>query len=534
LYHFFLFDKDENQAPIRTRRRRKESRQSKRRSQSPSDPESEDSSSSSENHQRENRTNKHRNKAHRVKKKPKPLRESPSSPNKMARSDKEKNKVYRETLIEAGFQFDKYGNPVPPSNGPNNGGQAPEISADPPPPAKKAKTVTSHGHNEPADGSKALEALSTQMAIQSKKKGGTSASKELVSLIERTVKEDTWRVVKFQNTPKERRDLTVMVLNKLNLPGFQLGKAEDEENRANWINAYEGIVCKSLNGHRNYVQNRIMLNAGYPWIRGPGKGPLPTDKGKMPSKERMHALNIRDLDPESDADYALWKWWHTQVMPPAVGHRKGWGPDRYCYLTIGRGAPPNAPKKLYVPPSTEAIAQAMVENSRSKWENTVELMNSGRFEAGCVYRPTGKINRNADGSLAFDCVLKVTKLGVKTVHMNDPKHHGKHTLTTMGQTIESGWNADGRKFFQEAETANRAARKKGKFHRVEKKMLAKLKEELHIQGNSPDEEAALKAQEKKRAAAAAVPAEPLEEMTFLEEEDLELEDDDDASTDSEE
>jgi hypothetical protein len=57
-----------------------------------------------------------------------------------------------------------------------------------------------------------------------------------------------------------------------------------------------------------------------------------------------------------------------------------------------------------------------------------------------------------------------------------------------------------------------------------------LKKELGITGNSPEEQAAIESQEKKRTSQKEV-CEGLEEMEYEEEEDLELEDDDEATVD---
>ena len=301
----------------------------------------------------------------------------PLSPSKnttnMAQSDKQKAKVYREHMVAAGFKFDKQGQPIPPDT--QTGSSSNDENA--PRPPKKARTSDTQAAEIEASASKsgavhpskAMKALAEQLAITDKKTGKDTAGKEMAKLIERTVKEDIWRVVKFQNTPNERRNATKLCLNALNMPGFKADNPDDAKRREDWIRAYESTVCKCLNSLRNYVQSQIMNEAGYPWIRH-----ADNKEGKLPSEDRMKALNVRDLDPENKEDYELWKWWQTKAIPKASGHRKGWDRNKFCYLTMGRGAPPNAPKKLHVPPSTEAIAQAMIDNSRSKWENTAVLM----------------------------------------------------------------------------------------------------------------------------------------------------------------
>jgi hypothetical protein len=360
-------------------------------------------------------------------------------------------------------------------------------------------------------------AVAAALAKRSKKE--SKANKEMVKMIKCEVKTKAWRICKFQNGPNQRRKATTFVLNLLNLPNYQADVPADSGRREEWIRGYENEVCKAINEVRNYVQGRIMDDCAYPWIRAHG--------GKLPSKERMKALNIRDLDPEKPEDFELWKWWHTKVMARACGHRAGWDPNKNQYLTIGKGAPPDDPKKPYIPPTTEGIAQVIFENNRDKWPATVKLMDSDTYPTGATYRPTGTVKRNKDDSLFFQHELKQTRKG-PVVWMNDPIYHGKYSLTDCGQQSDSGWSAEGRLFFQDATKENQAARKTPKFHKVEAKMLAKLKKELGITGNSPEEQAAIESQEKKRTSQKEV-CEGLEEMEYEEEEDLELEDDDEAT-----
>ena len=225
------------------------------------------------------------------------------------------------------------------------------------PVAKKPRSEASHAPHSGLNASHTDEALAQALAIHDKKEG--KEDKEIIALIERTFKTEGWRVIKFQNGPNERKKATRMVLKLLDLPRYDVENPADADRVSQWVRAYEGHVCKAINKLRNYTQGQLMDHGGYYWIRTDGGG-------NLPSMDDLQRLNVRDLDPENDDDCALWKWWQTKVVVKAAGHQAGWDPNKHLHLTMSKGTLANAPRKLYIPPSTEGVAQTFIANNYVK------------------------------------------------------------------------------------------------------------------------------------------------------------------------
>ena len=424
-----------------------------------------------------------------------------------------------------GWTLDKDGNPVPPKlpekptrtmpprenlaakrarRGNDASFSSPSPSDSSTSPSSSGPSPPNLGHSNPSNSghyarppakqpTKAELALVQQKAIHDKKKG--KIDKEMKQMIERVVREKLWRAVKFQNGPEERAKVTELLLDLADMEGFKKDVPADARNRATFIECYEGEVCKALNAHRNYVQGQLLKNAVTPWVEGPGNG-------KCPSEEQMKALNIRALDPENPDDYALWEWWHLEAMAQAVGFRSGWDTNKRLYVTIGKGAPPNNKRSKYIPCSTEAIAQTIIANNRGRWEETHKLKQSKKWRHIKEFRPTGRVHYKPDGkTLDYDVEEKESQTKGAILYLNDPKYHPIWSKSDGGQgTSDAGWDPEGREFFQETAKANYEARKKKEFHKVEAKMLDKLRAKKGIQGGTPEEEARLKAQSDKRKA----------------------------------
>jgi hypothetical protein len=102
------------------------------------------------------------------------------------------------------------------------------------------------------------------------------------------------------------------------------------------------------------------------------------NKELRPTQQQIETLLTRNfalhddgtgvLDLDQD-DFLLLVLWITQILPVAAGNTSHWGPERYLYMTVQQGHFPGAgnERKLYVPPSTEAIAAWIIENNLLAW-----------------------------------------------------------------------------------------------------------------------------------------------------------------------
>jgi selenocysteine lyase/cysteine desulfurase len=129
-----------------------------------------------------------------------------------------------------------------------------------------------------------------------------------------------------------------------------------------------------------------------------------------------------------------------------------------------------------------------------------------------------KVKYGPDGTtLAWEHREHPTKSN--TVQLNGPKFLGKYTITTKGQSKDSGWTKEARKLFVKWTEMCRKARKSEAGRALEKVILDKIRDEEHIVAWNPDEERARK-RRKTNAERAAEPAESDVDMNY-DSEDLE-------------
>ena len=191
------------------------------------------------------------------------------------------------------------------------------------------------------------------------------AKKEMLLLIKDGVKHGLWRRIKIIESPEVRRQAALFLLAILNFLSMEGDSIEAKKLQDGWLRVYETFVCKLLNEHRSYVQQRLKLVV-YAWYK--------KHDNTMPPMDLLLALIRRDFALQagppaalSEEDYDVLSWWITQVLPIAAGNQCDWGAEHYQYMTVQEGHYPDNANKLYVSDSTEAIAVWIIENNYTCW-----------------------------------------------------------------------------------------------------------------------------------------------------------------------
>jgi hypothetical protein len=437
----------------------------------------------------------------------------------MARSDAAKLKEERArkkaqdaALAAVGLKIDEFGNffsldgtpvPVGSDNKPLisvNSGTDDDNSSDhgddstdgdpdyAPPVANNAPPAANNAQN--GRKSKAIIEMEEQLVHVKKKRRKVEDSPAMDRLIHDTVKNSSWRKIKFAHGQAQREQATRVVLSDMDSTECKGEGPKKEALQETWVEAYTGVVVKKFNKQRSYAQTQVS-KAVTKW--------MDSHKGQIPNTGRLEALLKREIDPKNDDDYALMKWYWTEVLPMAAGNGHDWGVDKRYYLTLTEGAPANAPDKKYVPPSTEAIAVAFIENNRDKWAEIWKLKQEDDYVDVKFWRPNVKLEYNTDANgqqvLAYEHQLD--DMG-EAVILNSPIFWGKFTKLDAGQCSDSGWTVEGREKFTQWMQMNKAARARPECLEVEREFLKLLREEKGIKAKTADEEGLRRRREKNK------------------------------------
>lgn len=330
--------------------------------------------------------------------------------------------------------------------------------------------------------------MEEQLAYVNKRaKKGIKADDNMGKLIHTTIKNKTMRKIKFAHGESKQRH-ALEVLKDLNLgPNFTGDTPEAKAKQQTWVKAYVGTCTSKLNGLRNYAQARVQ-NAANKW--------MDTHNGMLPTLRQLEDIINRKLDPKNQDHMELMIWWVEDVLPMAAGNQFDWSDEKKYYVTVSNGAPPDAPSQKYVPPSTEAIAVAFIENCRTRWEKVWELKSQhtypGRTKFVANPRLEYKVTTDTNGNqtvtneLAYEIRAHPTK--TDTVQLNDPKYQGQYTRTDLGQSTDSGWTKAGRKAFMRWKNANKAARETQQSTNLEEEALKLMRERKGIKAENATEE----------------------------------------------
>jgi hypothetical protein len=230
------------------------------------------------------------------------------------------------------------------------------------------------------------------------------------------------------------------------------------------------------------------------------EGPEPRE---MPTVEDMHKVVFRDLavtkevetedgkkemtvDEDATAYLTfLFEWYYTQYLP-SIAMNKWWGEEKHHKGCASTMTLPNEPRKLMVPPSTEAFALVVYENCYKRWQAMLEFRKIPANKG----KPMPK-HKKSDPATEI--------------------YRGKFTDGAAGTARFGGWNVKGRNLFV------KLTRKIALNRRENKEQIAGI--EMQIKN------AALAKKSKKRKAEVMETAEEvsddMEELDVLEEDFLE-------------
>ena len=261
------------------------------------------------------------------------------------------------------------------------------------------------------------QAVQEMKATLATRKGKHEPNDAMSILIKKCVKEQLWRILKFVKGPKSQQKAAEKVLELLAMEEFRGDSAEMKQRRLEWVIAYGPTVTKEINSLRSYVQTRIKDSC----IKFASRR-----KGEFPKVEELVECLTRN-NPKYDV--GIWYW--DELVPIATGNTVDWNSAKRHTLKMRNAAPPNNPKKLYVPPSTEAIIVAMLESNTPKWEELVKVQEK---YPGKKIVPMAKINPDKPS---------ICELAPNKIALNDRKYLAKYTDVEMGQQKYSGWTKEG-------------------------------------------------------------------------------------------
>lgn len=174
-----------------------------------------------------------------------------------------------------------------------------------------------------------------KLAIVRSKKHKSEREVGMKAVIKAHVKSHLWRRCKIPYGKEEKQEAAEIVLDSLNLVGYDATTPEGKANREKWLEAFTGDVITELNNHRGYVQGNIQ-KACEAYAAGNG--------GKMPPKALLKKCFERKIDLNKPNEVEFFEWYWLTLMAQAVGNGKDWSQEKRLYFTISEAAPPATPK----------------------------------------------------------------------------------------------------------------------------------------------------------------------------------------------
>ena len=353
-----------------------------------------------------------------------------------------------------------------------------QIAATAPPNAAASATATTAlaptNAKPPAEESQAVKEMKAQLAIARSKKKDKETKQDMEKMIHTVCKERLWRRVKLVNGDVERRNLTIAVLEELDLAEYKGHDEAAKQRREEWIEAYETVCAKKLNAVRGYAQTRC-------------KAAIDDFKatfGRFPTQLDFMKCLTRTVDINNKDDYDLFKWYWTSLMPRACCNDNDWNKDKRNYLTIIEGCPPNQPGKNYITPSTEAMAVCFWESNEVRWAalEAAKAMPQHSKVKHWHTKPRSKIEKGPNAK-----EFTISADGESCTVMGE-KYLPKYTKIDAGQIKDSGFTKKARNRFKELQKQCKEARAEPQNLTKEKDFLKKLKAELGLKHSTAREE----------------------------------------------
>ena len=298
------------------------------------------------------------------------------------------------------------------------------------------------------------------MAAPPSKKARISKAGDGVTLLLReTFKEKIWRSIKFISSENQMKHLTISTLRQANLSGKFTPDGQLTQQGQEFVENYCTTVNKILNDHRSYCQN-AMKDVCIAWMK---------DHNRKTLSKNEEFMKIITRDPT--VDKALFAWWWDVYMAKAAGTSKAWNKKIKYFGLLSKHAPPGNPNAVYITPSTEAWGMLLIINCRDRWPKIMELKK--KSSSRITYVKTAKA---------------ATKAGTAYIDVSqDQSFVGVYTRADAGQKKFGGWSADGLRKYKELMDLNKAARAKATTQALEEEILAKLRQDNAITGDTWEE-----------------------------------------------
>ena len=200
----------------------------------------------------------------------------------------------------------------------------------------------------------------------------------------------------------------------------------------------------------------------------------------MPALEEFYKILRRN--PDLDEDLFAWYW--ETLMYVACGNAKVWNEYHRYYGNLSTFSPPDKPNKPYVTSATEAFAVLILDNCEIKWPLLLKLEreNTGKI----IYQKSAKENT-------------IAREGITVINLEqEPDFKGKYTVPDSGSVDSGGWTSAGIGLFIKYRGWCDEARRKPTTKAIEDKILLKLQSKRGIQGNTWEDEQALKGKKDKK------------------------------------
>lgn len=306
-------------------------------------------------------------------------------------------------------------------------------------------------------------------ATASKKK--RERSDEMEKLIAKTVKDVTWRTVKYVTSDKQEQQLAIMVLDNLGLDEYLGNDAETQARRQVWLSVYASYCTQELNKTRSYVISRLK-EAAFEY--------MDAHDGKLPSPAQIISCGKRVVTVP--AMRTLFEWYVDKYLVRAAGNTTHWNENKRLFEIISECHFPGEPTKYYITASTEAFACIVFDGYSLVWKNQWQLKKDNK-------KAKIPVPRRKKG-----VVLTAQQKSLRS----------KYTDMDNGQTRFGGWNTEAIRKFTQLKDLIKEARALEPNLDVERDCMASLKVEHGLEEEETLEEYLSKKKKSKKTSSAPV------------------------------
>ncbi len=298
-----------------------------------------------------------------------------------------------------------------------------------------------------------IEKLEKKVGKPGKKKSNDPFMVPLTEALKYTV----WAEAKFVYQPSDVLKFTKRLFQATGIPdlfeedGQKLSKKGRED-----LKEYSEACRHLLNDHRNNCINQIK-NEVFKWLKD-------QEIKQLPPMEEF--LKILQRDQDADKDIFAWYW--QDLLPKAAGASKIWSSEVKFFGRISDHSPENAPDKPYITPTTEAFLVVVLENYHSRWPALYQMQDKSKLPVRYTKTSTKRLAHQYN-------YVDTTK---------NPAFNAKFTPIDGGQKNHTGWSDEGLKRFVQLWDLNKEARKKKQTKALEDKILAKIRKENGITGDT--------------------------------------------------